>query len=322
MPATDGVTEEGAGRPVPGAPDTTMSTPTLLAVAHGSRDPRSARAVAALFDRVRSLRPGLDVRVSYLDHVSPSTGDALAALDTEGVEEAVVLPTLLTAAFHSKVDLPEVLSGARERGLGVRVHYADTLGPDPLLLAAVERRLSEAGAHPSPDTALVLASAGSSDPEANATIEAMARDLAARAWREWCPPSPPPPLPRPRRPWPRCVVGAPGGWRSRGTSWPPGSSPTGYGGKRARPGRRSSRTRSATSPSSPGWFWTATTPLWPPGTRRCDPGGGVTAPGRWSGAVLGVVSHNGFHGDAEPAHHERLVAHRGPLTPPGCHKWP
>lgn len=182
------MTRKEQGAPAAGAPDTTMSTPTLLAVAHGSRDPRSARAVAALFDRVRALRPGLDVRVSYLDHVAPSTEDALAALDAEGAGEAVVLPTLLTAAFHSKVDLPEVLAGARERGLGVRVHYADTLGPHPLLLEAVERRLSEAGASPSPDTALVLASAGSSDPEANATIAAMARELAGRGpWREVVP---------------------------------------------------------------------------------------------------------------------------------------
>lgn len=165
-----------------------MSTPTLLAVAHGSKDPRSARAVAALFERVRSLRPGLDVRVSYLEHVSPSTEAALAALDAEGVEEAVVLPTLLTAAFHSKVDLPGVLAGARERGLDAQVHHAETLGPDPLLLEAVERRLSEAGARPCPTTALVLASAGSSDPEANATIAAMARDLATRGpWREVVP---------------------------------------------------------------------------------------------------------------------------------------
>ncbi|GHD16476.1 sirohydrochlorin chelatase [Nocardiopsis kunsanensis] len=165
-----------------------MSTPTLLAVAHGSRDPRSPRAVAALFDRVRSLRPALDVRVSYLEHVSPSTGDALAALDAEGGREAVVLPALLTAAFHSKVDLPGVLNGAGERGLGTRVHYAHTLGPHPLLLEAVERRLSEAGASPCPGTALVLASAGSSDPEANATIAATARELAARGpWREVVP---------------------------------------------------------------------------------------------------------------------------------------
>jgi sirohydrochlorin ferrochelatase len=157
----------------------------LLAVAHGSADPRSARAVSAVFDRVRALRPGLDVRVSYLDHVAPSARDALEELAARGAGEAVVLPTLLTAAYHSKVDLPKVLTDARERSPWLRVRYADTLGPHPLLTEAVERRLDEAGVRPDPGTALVLASAGSSDPGANATVAAMAAELARRGpWRE------------------------------------------------------------------------------------------------------------------------------------------
>ncbi|WP_306370728.1 CbiX/SirB N-terminal domain-containing protein, partial [Nocardiopsis sp. CC223A] len=101
----------------------------LLAVAHGSRDPRSAAAVEALFARVRALRPGADVRVSYLDHTAPSAQDALAALAAEGAGEVVVLPALLTAAYHSKVDLPKVLERARAAEPWVRVRYADTLGP-------------------------------------------------------------------------------------------------------------------------------------------------------------------------------------------------
>lgn len=157
----------------------------LLAVAHGSRDPHSASTVAAIFDRVRALRPELDVRVSYLDHVAPVPEEALAALATEGVDEVVVLPALLTAAFHSKVDLPRALDAARERVPGSRIHYADTLGPHPLLVEAVERRLAESGARPDPGTALVLASAGSSDPGANAVVSATAAELAGRGpWRE------------------------------------------------------------------------------------------------------------------------------------------
>ncbi|MGQ4268068.1 sirohydrochlorin chelatase [Nocardiopsis changdeensis] len=159
--------------------------PPLLAVAHGSRDPRSAAAVEALFERVRALRPEADVRVSYLDHTAPSVRDALAALAAEGAGEVVVLPALLTAAYHSKVDLPKVLERARETGPWVRVRYAGTLGPHPGLVAAAERRLAEAGATAAPDTALVVASAGSSDPGANATVESVAAELAARGpWRE------------------------------------------------------------------------------------------------------------------------------------------
>ncbi|WP_198659241.1 sirohydrochlorin chelatase [Nocardiopsis sp. FIRDI 009] len=163
----------------------TRGTVPLLAVAHGSADPRSAAAVSALFDRVRALRPDLDVRVSYLDHVSPGAQDALSDLAGGGAGEVVVLPTLLTAAYHSKVDLPRTLERVREESPWLRVRYADTLGPHPLLLDAVERRLAEAGARPGPGTALVLASAGSSDAEANATVRSLAARLAERGpWRE------------------------------------------------------------------------------------------------------------------------------------------
>ncbi|WP_232319965.1 sirohydrochlorin chelatase [Herbidospora daliensis] len=146
----------------------------LVAVAHGSRDPRAAAVAEALLHRVRLARPGLDVRVSYLDHVKPALTEALAPL-----AEAVVVPLLLTAAYHSKVDIPGALAG-----VGARVEVSPTLGPDPLLTAALERRLAEAGTVVGdPGTAVVLVSAGSSDPTANATVRRIARDWArSRPW--------------------------------------------------------------------------------------------------------------------------------------------
>ncbi|CAM3773849.1 sirohydrochlorin chelatase [Nocardiopsis rhodophaea] len=160
----------------------------LVAVAHGSQDERSSHAVEQIFARVRRLRPDLDVRVAYLDHVAPSAEEAITAVAAEGAGEVVVLPALLTAAYHSKIDLPAVLERVRESCPWLHIHYADTLGPHPLLLDAVEQRLAEAGAVAAPDTSLVLASAGSSDAAANRVIEQMASDLAARGpWREVTP---------------------------------------------------------------------------------------------------------------------------------------
>lgn len=152
----------------------------LVAVAHGSQDERSAHAVEMIFQRVRRLRPELDVRVAYLDHVEPGAEETITGLAAEGAGEVVVLPTLLTTAYHSTVDLPAVLARVRESCPWLRVHYGETLGPNPLLLEAVERRLAEAGVTPDPATALVLASAGSSDATANATISALTDQLAAR----------------------------------------------------------------------------------------------------------------------------------------------
>ncbi|MFC7583431.1 sirohydrochlorin chelatase [Nonomuraea antimicrobica] len=140
-----------------------------MAVAHGSRDPRAAATVAALLDQVP-----LDVRVAYLDHCAPTLGQALG-----GLRAAVVLPLLLTEAYHSRVDLPAALNEARARDPRLRVSYGHTLGPHPLLLPALERRLGEAGVPVGdPDTAVVLVSAGSSDARANGVVAEM-----ARAWR-------------------------------------------------------------------------------------------------------------------------------------------
>ncbi|HEX6919653.1 MAG TPA: CbiX/SirB N-terminal domain-containing protein, partial [Actinomycetes bacterium] len=48
-----------------------MTPPALVAVAHGSRDPAAARSVEAMLDRVRRLRPGLEVVGCFLDHAQP-----------------------------------------------------------------------------------------------------------------------------------------------------------------------------------------------------------------------------------------------------------
>lgn len=151
----------------------------LVAVAHGSRDPRAAATVQTLLDEVRRARPGLPVRTAYLDHAAPSLGQALC-----GLREAVVLPLLLTEAYHSRVDLPAALNEARARDPRLRVRYGATLGPHPLLVTALERRLTEAGVTiGDPGTALVLVSAGSSDARANAVVSALARRWARE--REW-----------------------------------------------------------------------------------------------------------------------------------------
>ncbi|AXE23633.1 sirohydrochlorin chelatase [Streptomyces globosus] len=159
--------------------------PALLVIAHGSRDPRHAATVHALTRRVRALRPGLRVETAFLDLCAPRVEQVLSALHADGVRDVVALPLLLTRAFHAKADVPAVLSEAQARLPGQRVRVADVLGPSPLLTAALERRLAEAGitAADRAATGVVLASAGSSDPEAIAVIAEIARE-----WRHtgWC----------------------------------------------------------------------------------------------------------------------------------------
>jgi sirohydrochlorin ferrochelatase len=183
--------------------------PPLVAVAHGSKDPRAAATVSELLGLVASRAAvttggGVDVRAAFLDHCAPSLPQVLGALhgDAGGDGDAggggararscIVVPLLLTAAYHSKSDIPAQLaaaSGAADGGTALDVGCADTLGPHPLLLAALERRLREAGvaidsAADRARTAVVLAAAGSSDPAANATIAELAAGWQRdRGWR-------------------------------------------------------------------------------------------------------------------------------------------
>ncbi|MEU9009184.1 sirohydrochlorin chelatase [Streptomyces sp. NPDC048479] len=161
-----------------------MHRPVLLVIAHGSRDPRHAATVHALVERARSLRPGLRVETGFLDFNAPTVPRVLERLAAEGVEDVVALPLLLTRAFHAKADIPAVLHQASARLPRLRIRQADVLGPSPLLLCALERRLYEAGLDPSQkrSTGLVLASAGSTDPEAIAVIAEIARELRHTGW--------------------------------------------------------------------------------------------------------------------------------------------
>jgi sirohydrochlorin ferrochelatase len=171
----------------------------LVAVAHGSKDPRAAATVTRLAEAVRSRVPGLDVRAAFLDHSAPSLPQVLASLAPDGPEpgaagyQCVALPLLLTAAYHSKSDIPAQLAAAVAAHPGLDVVSAGTLGPHPLLLTALERRLREAGvavgsAARRAATGVVLAAAGSSDPAANATIAALAaRWRSSRGWRDVVP---------------------------------------------------------------------------------------------------------------------------------------
>ena len=150
----------------------------LVAVAHGSRDPRSAATVAALADVVRLLRPGLDVRVAFLDLSVPRLGDVLAAVDGP----AVVVPLLLGEAHHARVDVPAAVAAATGRHPLLDARTAGVLGPDPRLGGAALRRLAAAGvALDDPGLGVVLAAAGSSHRPARDAVAAVAAAWARHA---------------------------------------------------------------------------------------------------------------------------------------------
>ncbi|WP_428954836.1 sirohydrochlorin chelatase [Streptomyces sp. cg35] len=154
--------------------------PALVLVAHGSRDPRALATVGELAGRIREQRPGLTVRLAHIELNEPLLTDVLAGLPDGG--RAVLVPLLLSRGHHVKRDLPR----AAEAAAHLLTRVAEPLGPHPLLVDVLHERLREAGwpAHLSERgrrrTGVVLAAAGSRDPQAAVDTRRTAGLLARR----------------------------------------------------------------------------------------------------------------------------------------------
>jgi sirohydrochlorin ferrochelatase len=135
--------------------------PALIAVAHGTRSPAGQAQIRDLVARVAARSPGLDVRLTYVDVQEPKVAEV-----TRVLPDAVVVPLLLSAGYHVRVDIAEAVAGTP-------IPVTEPLGPDDVLLDSMLARLPDADA-------VVLAAAGSSDPAWRADIE----NLASRIARE------------------------------------------------------------------------------------------------------------------------------------------
>lgn len=178
-----------------------MNSPILIACAHGTSNAQGAAEVNALRDAIAALRPGLDVREAYVDVQQPDLVDVVAGLPTDTAASdggaaatpavpalqtpapqaagepdaagasAVVVPLLLSVGYHVKVDIAKAV---KSRPGTVA---AAPLGPDPRLAALLDQRLREAGV--TDNDAIVLAAAGSSNPNAAVSVEELADQLRA-----------------------------------------------------------------------------------------------------------------------------------------------
>ncbi len=154
-----------------------MTAPALVALAHGSRDPRSAQTTQSLVGEVRAMRPDLRIEAAFLDLSRPSFSTVVDKLVRAGYDEIVVVPLLLTEAYHAKVDVPPANAAARARHEGLEIRASDILGLETVFLDVLDLRLRTAlkEARVRELDALVLAGAGSSDPLANQAVARLAR---------------------------------------------------------------------------------------------------------------------------------------------------
>ena len=151
----------------------------LLIVGHGTRDDEGADEFRKFVRRVetRAVERGTADAVAggFIELSPPPLKDAVAGLVDAGHRDLTAVPLILLAAGHAKGDIPAALARERERHPGVRTRYARPLGPHPVILDLLRRRLAE-HADERPD-AVLLVGRGTTDPDANADLYRAARLL-------------------------------------------------------------------------------------------------------------------------------------------------
>lgn len=144
----------------------------LIAIAHGTADPRGIRVVHDIVRQMAQLRPELSMSLGFVDVDVPAMPGLVDRVMTDA-PEAVIVPLLLSSGYHVHVDIADQV--ARHPGLTA----APALGPHALIADILVDRLGDL----SRTDHIVLGAAGSSDPRAQADCERTAVLLQARTHR-------------------------------------------------------------------------------------------------------------------------------------------
>ncbi|MGD0557365.1 MAG: sirohydrochlorin chelatase [Streptosporangiaceae bacterium] len=153
-----------------------MTSSPLLLAAHGTRDAAGVAAFIAFAERVAKLGAthATDVAGGFIELSDPPLREAVAELTNLGHRHLVAVPLMLTAAGHAKGDVPASLARERDRNEGLTWNYGRPLGPHPVLLDLLERRIAAASEQP---PAVLVVGRGSTDPDANADVVKTSRLL-------------------------------------------------------------------------------------------------------------------------------------------------
>lgn len=155
-------------------------TDTVLIVGHGSRDRNGNIEIERFVEQLRAQHTHWRIELCFIEFAEVLIDDGLAraALDAERV---IVVPLILNAAGHVKMEIPEHIERARQAYLHCEFTYAPHLGACDEILQILKRNLNsgmQALDMPDPSTTgIVVLGRGASDRQANGEVAKMARWL-------------------------------------------------------------------------------------------------------------------------------------------------
>lgn len=151
---------------------------TILLAGHGSRNRAGNDEIERFAAEWRATHPDWRIEVCFIEHADVLLAEGLdrAAKDAQRV---VLIPLILNAAGHVKMELPAALEEARQRHPEVDFRVTRHLGMGrgilAILQAQLDRLMKELDVPDPQTTGVILLGRGSSDAGANGELARMAR---------------------------------------------------------------------------------------------------------------------------------------------------
>ena len=155
-----------------------------LFIGHGSRDVDGNEEFLNFVKNVRQQIPDQHFVACFLELTTPTIPDGIDVCVRQGADRIVVVPVILLAASHVKLEIPEFLDAARRKYPNVDIVYGRNIGLHEQIIDLLNDRFYEqvptSSAEHIRETAIVLMGRGSSDPDANGDLYKLARLLWER----------------------------------------------------------------------------------------------------------------------------------------------
>ncbi len=111
-----------------------MTQPTqrgLILFAHGARAASWAAPFERLRDATQAQAPDAEVTLAFLELMTPSLPDTVAAMAARGIDRVTVVPVFLGQGGHLLRDLPALCDTIRAAHPGLTLDVVGAIGEDP-----------------------------------------------------------------------------------------------------------------------------------------------------------------------------------------------
>ncbi|MDO9234990.1 MAG: CbiX/SirB N-terminal domain-containing protein [Aquabacterium sp.] len=127
-----------------------MKKTGILLFAHGARDPAWAKPFEAVAHVLKQRAQGQEIRLAFLEFMSPSIMEAGLDLIDQGCNHITVVPLFLGAGGHVRKDLPRLIDELKAKNPEVTWTLSPAVGETDILIQALA---DAAWALAQPDTA-------------------------------------------------------------------------------------------------------------------------------------------------------------------------